>query len=372
VKAPAKDPLGTVPEAAYWVGFSRIEGIGPSKTRRLHDHFGSLTLAWTMPVSALIDAGIDARTAETIGQTRRAIDLEGEMARLERTGVQVICWNDSGYPRLLRHIVNPPATLYVSGELTSADDIAVAIVGTRGPTSYGRQVAQKLAGDLASKGVTIVSGLARGIDAEAHRAALEAGGRTIAVLGSGLDVIYPREHAGLARQIARGVGAVMSDYPLGTKPDAVHFPARNRIVSGLTLGTVVIEAGETSGALITARFAGDQGREVFGVPGSIFSKASQGVHQLVRDGATLVGSADDILAELNLNAVEHQLEMLAMLPPQDPLEATVLAALSHEPRHIDEIVRETRLSVTVVSSTLTMLELKGMARQAGSMSYVVA
>ena len=232
-------------------------------------------------------------------------------------------------------------------------------------------MAQKLSGELAAKGVTIVSGLARGIDAEAHRAALAGGGRTIAVLGSGLDVMYPREHAGLARQIAQQ-GAVMSDYPLGTKPDAVHFPARNRIVAGLSLGTIVIEAGDTSGALITARMAGEQGRDVFAIPGSIFSKQSLGVHRLIQDGAKLVAGVQDILDELNLGLVAHQLEMPAAPALADPVEAALLAALTSEPVHIDEIARSAQLPVAQVSSTLTLMELKGLVRQVGALSYVTA
>ncbi|HLY67682.1 MAG TPA: DNA-processing protein DprA, partial [Chloroflexota bacterium] len=232
-----------------------------------------------------------------------------------------------------------------------------------------RQVAQKLAGELAGKGVTIVSGLARGIDAEAHRAALAAGGRTIAVLGSGLDVIYPREHANLARDIAKQ-GAVISDYPLGSKPDAVHFPARNRIVSGLSMGTIVIEAGDTSGALITARFAGEQGRDVFAIPGSIFSKQSLGVHRLIQDGAKLVATAQDILDELNLGLVAHQLQMPARAETEDPVESALLAALSTEPVHIDDVARTANMAVADVSSALTMMELKGLVRQVGTLSYV--
>src|SRR5579884_108761 len=358
--------------AEYWIAFSSIDGIGPAKTKRLFEAFGSLDRAWQADGRALAEAGLDRPAVQALTKARQSADPKRELERLDRVGAHAISWDDEArYPRLLRHIANPPVVLYVRGEILPRDELAVAIVGTRVPTAYGRQVAQKLAAELAAKGVTIVSGLARGIDAEAHRASLEAGGRTLAILGSGLDVIYPREHAGLARQIAQS-GAVMTDYPLGSQPDAVHFPARNRIVSGLSLGTIVIEAGDTSGALTTARFAAEQGRDVFAIPGSIFSKQSFGVHRLIQDGAKLVACVDDILDELNLGMVVHQLQMPSGAEPEDPTEAALLAALSAEPTHIDEVARQANMAVADVSSALTMMELKGLVRQVGALSYVAA
>jgi DNA processing protein len=358
--------------AEYWIAFSSIDGIGPAKTRRLFEAFGSLDRAWQTDGRALAEAGLDRPAVQALTKARQSADPKRELERLDHAGAHAITWDDEArYPRLLRHIANPPVVLYVRGEILPRDELAVAIVGTRGPTAYGRQVAQKLAAELAAKGVTIVSGLARGIDAQAHRASLEAGGRTLAILGSGLDVIYPREHAGLARQIAQS-GAIMTDYPLGSQPDAVHFPARNRIVSGLSLGTIVIEAGDTSGALITARFAAEQGRDVFAVPGSIFSKQSFGVHRLIQDGAKLVACVDDILDELNLGMVVHQLQMPVGAEPDDPTEAALLAALSAEPTHIDDVARQANMAVADVSSALTMMELKGLVRQVGALSYVAA
>jgi DNA processing protein len=356
--------------AEHWIGFSTVDGIGPAKTRRLREAFGSLEAAWGQSADGLIAAGIDAPTARRFVMAKQSLDLTGELARLDRAGVTAISWDDEErYPRLLRHVPSPPVVLYVRGELLPQDEIGVAVVGTRVPSQYGRRVAQTLAGELAAKGVAVVSGLARGIDAKAHRAALEAGGRTLAVLGSGLDVIYPPEHAGLAREIARS-GAVISDYPLGTKPDAVHFPARNRIVAGLTLGTIVIEAGDTSGALITARFAGEYGRDVFAVPGSIFSKQSCGVHRLIQDGAKLIASVQDVLGELNLGMVAHQLEMPVGPVTEDPFEAVLLAALNSEAQHIDDVARAVNMPAAQVSSALTMMELKGLVRQVGALSYV--
>jgi DNA processing protein len=260
--------------------------------------------------------------------------------------------------------------LYIRGELTHEDAWAVAMVGTRKATPYGREVARRLAGELARNGVTVVSGLARGIDGIAHRTALEAGGRTIAVLGSGLDVIYPGEHRGLAREIAQH-GAVVSDYPLGTQPEGINFPPRNRIISGLSLGTIVIEAGFRSGALITADFALDHGREVFAVPGSILSPGSAGCNRLLRDGAHVLTEARDVLEVLHLDQVPEK-QAARMTLPENPVEAALFESLSAEPCHMDALVRSSGIPVEVVSSTLVMMELKGMVRQVGSLQYVRA
>jgi DNA processing protein len=282
--------------------------------------------------------------------------------------VRVITLDDAGYPDHLREIADPPPVLYVKGELLSADRWAVAVVGTRRVTAYGRQVVERLVPEMARAGVTIVSGLARGTDALAHRVALEAGGRTLAVLGSGLDRIYPTEHAGLAREIV-GRGALLSEFPLGTPPDALNFPRRNRIISGLAMGTLVVEAGETSGALITADLALEQGRDVFAVPGSILSPASEGPNRLIKEGAKPVTCAQDILEELNLTAVaQHEAVREAL--PENETEATLLRLLSSEPLHVDELGRSSALPVAQVSSALTMMELKGLVRQVGGMNYV--
>lgn len=249
------------------------------------------------------------------------------------------------------------------------DERSVAVVGTRRATAYGREAAHTLTRDLARSGVTIVSGLARGIDATAHRAALESEGRTIAVFGSGPDIIYPAEHKKLARDI-EAAGALLSEHPLGTKPDARHFPRRNRLISGMTLGTLVVEAGEISGALLTVRQALEQNREVFCVPGSIFSPVSQGTNALIQEGAKLVMNYKDILEELNLTVVTHQIEMRGIIHAQDEYETVLLDHLTHEPAHIDEIRRRTSLPITVVSSTLAMMELKGLIKQVGGMHYI--
>lgn len=351
----------------YWVGFNMVRGIGPARVRALLDYFGTLKDAWHAPAAELREAGLDRRSVENLLAARRSLDLEREMQRLERAGVQVFTWEDDDYPRRLCQIYNPPPVLYVRGTLLPQDEWAVAVVGTRRPTHYGREAARVLAGDLARQGVTVVSGLALGIDGVAHEAALEAGGRTIAVLGSGFRHLYPARHRGLAKRIAEQ-GALITEYALDVRPEASNFPPRNRIISGLSMGVVVVEAGETSGALITARFAADQGREVFAVPGPIFHRPSVGTNRLIQEGAKAVTSVNDILEELNITRLaEHQEARLAI--PKSDLEEQILACLAQEPLHVDDIVRQMQLDAAQVISTLTLMELKGLVRQVGVMQY---
>ena len=271
-------------ELKYWVAVNRIPRIGRARYALLENYFGTLENAWNAGVSDLRAAGLDARSAQRIATRRPTIDPEAELGRLEDLGVRAITRHDDGYPPRLKEIYELPPVLYVRGLFLPEDERSVAVVGTRRPTAYGREVGYRLTSDMARSGVTIVSGLARGIDAIAHRAALEAGQRTIAVMGSGVDVIYPREHANLAEEIVQS-GALISEHPLGIRPNAQNFPRRNRIMSGMTLGTLVVEAPEGSGALITAKHALEQDREVFAVPGNIFSPASRGTNRLIRDSA---------------------------------------------------------------------------------------
>jgi len=355
-------------QKAFWVGLSLAPGIGPAKFRRLVDALGSPEAAWKARPAHLAEAGLDRRTIESLVATRNKVDLEQQMQQLQRLEVTLLTLEDPDYPERLRTIVDPPPILYLLGELLPEDDLSVAIVGTRRVTAYGRQAAERFAQGLAENRVTVTSGLARGVDTCAHRAALDAGGRTLAVLGSGLDIIYPSENRKLAADIVQR-GALISEFPLGTKPDAVNFPRRNRIISGLSAATVVVEAGETSGALITAEFALEQGREVFAVPGNIFSPASRGPNRLIADGAKPVCELRDILEELKLEAVVEQREARQAIP-QTGTEIALLRCLGHEPVHIDEIRRTVCLPMSVVSSTLTMLELKGLVRQTGGMNYV--
>jgi DNA processing protein len=355
-------------EVAYWLGFNLVAGIGPARFRRLLNYFGSAEQAWRAGPRDLAAAGLDGRTIETLVMRRGRLDLGREMEKLERARVSIVTLQDERYPPLLKHIADAPPLLYVRGGLQAGDDLAIAVVGTRRASAYGRQACERIVGEVAGQGVTIISGLARGIDAIAHRAALAAGGRTIAVVACGVDIVYPAEHRALASEI-EAHGAVISEYPLGTPPEPGNFPARNRIISGMARLTLVVEAGETSGALITAGFALDQGRDVLAVPGSIFSPGCVGTNRLIQQGAKLVQEARDVLDELNLSTVGQQLELKALVP-EDPVERSVLGALTAEPVHIDEIVRQVSLPAATVSSVLTLLELKGMVRHVGAMHYV--
>ena len=355
----------------YWIAFNRTPGIGAAKLRALIDHFRSLQDAWQADEAAWKLAGLDRRAIESLRTVRASIDLDHEVDRVKALGASTLTWDSSDYPPLLRSIPDAPPMLYVKGELTQSDrQWAVAIVGTRRATAYGRQAAEMLAAGLARNGVTVVSGLARGIDAAAHWAALNAGGRTIGVLACGIDQVYPAEHARLAQQIVEH-GALLTETPIGSPPEAGNFPARNRIISGLALATIVVEAGEQSGALITADRALEQGRDVFAVPGSIFSRSSAGANRLIQEGATLVRSVEDVLEALNLRMVAQQAEAQTLLT-EDPTEAAMLKALSHDPTHVDELVRQMDMPVAQVSSVLAMMELKGLIRQVGGMNNVLA
>jgi DNA processing protein len=312
---------------------------------------------------------MDDRASRSIVSQRPNIDPDAEMERLEQEGTLAINWHDPSYPPRLKEIHDPPPVLYLKGQLLPEDERAVAVVGTRKATAYGREAAHSLAYDLARNGVTVVSGLARGIDAIAHRAALEAGGRTIAVFGSGPDVIYPPEHTRLAQEIQE-TGALATEHALGARPDARNFPRRNRLLSGMTLGTLVVEAGEKSGALLTVRHALEQDREVFCIPGSIFSPSSQGTNALIQEGAKLVLDYKDVLEELNLTVVSHQIEMREILQPQDDTEALLLGHVTHQPVHIDELRRSAQLPISAVSSALAVMDLKGLIKRVGVMHYI--
>ena len=356
-------------ELKYWIAFNRVPRIGRARFLLLLDRFRSLENAWRASGSELKDAGLDKGALQQIATRRPTIDPDVELERLDDHGVWAVTWNDANYPSRLKEIYDLPPVLYVRGDLLPEDERSVAVVGTRRASAYGREAAHRLTYDLARAGVTIVSGLARGIDGIAHRAALDAGQRTIAVLGNGADVIYPREHAKLASEITQN-GALISEYPLGAKPDAQNFPRRNRIMSGMTLGTLVVEAPEGSGALFTAKHALEENREVFAVPGNIFSPNSQGTNRLIKQSnAKLVSDCEDILEELNLSSVGRQIEMAAMFP-QDDNEARVLHFVTYDSIHIDEVTRESGLPISTVNGALAVMELKGLVKQVGGMNYM--
>lgn len=357
-------------DTKFWVGFTLIPGIGRAKFSLMEGHFGDLGRAWHASADELAAAGLDARSVGMIVSRRPTISPDAEMEKLERYRVKALTWREDEYPSRLKEIYDLPPVLYVRGSLSQEDDWSIAVVGTRRPTYYGREMAEQIAADLARSRVTVVSGLARGIDACAHRAALEAGGRTVAIFGCGLDVVFPSDHVNLARQIMER-GALVSEFPLGTRPKAENFPRRNRIMSGLCLGVLVVEAGERSGAMITVRWALEQNREVFAVPGSALSPASRGTNRLIQEGAKLVTNSDDVLEELNLTMTTQQLEMRELIPLTD-VESLIVQCLSLEPTHIDEVGRQCGLPIATVSSTLAMMELKGTVRQVGGMNYTVA
>jgi len=356
-------------ERKYWIALTRVPRVGRVRIAQLEAHFGRLEHAWTAGPGELKAAGLDAGTVSALVAARDGLNPDDELELLHKYGVSAITWHDPGYPRQLQEIFDRPPVLFVRGTLAASDEWAVAVVGTRRVSVYGRQVAEEMSRGLAVNQVTVVSGLARGVDAIAHRTALEAGGRTIGVLACGLDMVYPPEHKKLVDQIVEH-GAVISDYAIGTQPRSEFFPRRNRILSGISLGVLVVEGDTKSGALITARQALEQNREVFAVPGSIYSPNSRGTNKLIQDGeAKLTLDVQDILAELNLTMAAHQMEMSEIIPADDT-EAVLLRLLGSEPAHIDEVRRQSGLPIATVTSALAMLELKGAVRQVGRMNYV--
>ena len=354
----------------YRVGFSFIPGIGRVRLGQIESHFSKLEQAWNASASELKQARLEDAAIKSIVSSRPKIDLEAEMEKLARYSVRALSYRDEAYPSRLKEIYDYPPILYVRGKLEPADEWCLAVVGTRRVTAYGRQVTEEIVADIARNKITIISGLARGVDSIAHQTALDVGGRTVAVLAGGLDAIYPAENLNLAKRIVEN-GALVSEYPLGVRPRPDHFPRRNRILSGMSLGVLVTEAGEGSGALITADMALEQNRDVLAVPGSILSPASQGTNRLIQQGAKLVRGCRDILEELNLCAVAQQMEFKEIVPETET-ESAILNKLSHEPVHIDEICAGAGLPVSSVSSTLAMMELKGMVRPVGNMLYVLA
>jgi len=345
-------------ELAYWVAFTRILGIGPVRFKLLLDYFHEdVSTAWKADSKELARAGLDQKIIESFIKQRASSNPQQELEKLERLRVQVITIKDKEYPPLLKEIYNAPSVLYVAGTLKKEEDqFAIGVVGTRKVSTYGRQATEQFARELAQGHVTVVSGLAHGIDTIAHTTALDAGGRTIAVMASGLDIIYPLENVGLARRIVEsGQGALVTEFPLGVKPDSRNFPARNRIISGLSQGILVTEAPKQSGALITATFALEHGREVFAVPNGIFAAGSVGVNKLIQDGAHLVTDVQDILMALNLFMIPEHIEMQTVLPDNEE-ESILLPLLSHDPLHIDELIRASELPTTTVTSTLMMME----------------
>ncbi len=360
-------------ELKYWIGFSKIAKIGAARFKKLYHYFPDLKTAWLAKSSDLQQAGLEEELIQEIFIKRQEFDLDKELENLTKEKIQVITIKDALYPKLLKEIFHPPALLYYRGDLKTDDEFAVAVVGTRKVSNYGQQATLEIASELACQKITIVSGLALGVDALAHEAAIKNNGRTIAVLGSGVDnqSIYPSNNRLLAERIIETGGAVISEFPVGTIPLPFHFPQRNRIIAGLALGTLVVEADETSGALITARYALEQNRDVFAVPGSIYSPTSTGPNNLIKMGAKAVTNAQDILEALNLTQVTQFIET-KKISPDTKEEEILLKYLSREPIHIDKLVRESSLPIAQASSTLLMMEMKGKVRNLGGQHYVLA
>jgi DNA processing protein len=373
---PDRDAVLSVPvnEHARWIALSRVKGLGCVSFRNLAAHFADPTRALSAPASELARVpDLDSDVIHSLRNFAEWKDVDEELRRIERSGAKLITFGDFDYPARLRNIADPPPVLYVKGEIQSIDDKAVAIVGSRSASDYGRRVARDLCRGLVSLGFTVVSGMALGIDGVAHETALNSGGRTIAVLGCGVDRVYPPNHAALYRRISEG-GAVISELPIGTKPMAFNFPARNRLISGLSLGVVVVEATEKSGSLITARLALEQGREVFAVPGEVGSSRSRGSHRLLRQGAKLVENVNDIIEELApqlLSAANSLAQEEPKLPKNVSDEVRkVFALLQEKSLQIDEVIESSGFPSAKVSQILLELELSGFLRQLPGKRYI--
>ncbi|MBN2468907.1 MAG: DNA-processing protein DprA [Deltaproteobacteria bacterium] len=357
------------------MALSRISGVGNVIFKRLIDRFQSPRKVFQAGVEELKQVdGIRTTTVQAITRFRGDAGAEQESERIKNRGIAFLTLHDKRYPALLKTIYDPPPFLYVRGELRESDDQALAVIGSRSASAYGRETTRRITRTLAQQGFTVVSGLARGIDSTAHQGALEAGGRTIAVLGSGIDVIYPPENTALAEKIA-GQGAVVTEFPLGTPPEATNFPGRNRIISGLSLGTVIVEASMRSGSLITARLALEQGREVFAIPGNINSPWSRGTNSLIKEGAQLVMNAEDIIAEiLPQSARPHRSEEMeaAVFQKLSPEGKKILDLMEADPLHIDTLIQKSGLHSAQVSSILLDLELNGVIKQLSGKLFVKA
>ncbi|MFA4905473.1 MAG: DNA-processing protein DprA [Candidatus Margulisiibacteriota bacterium] len=359
----------------YWLSLNQIPELGPVTIKKMWDHFGDIEKVWEAKESEIVGIeGINRKAATAFIEQRSKVDPEEQLAMVNKSKVRVLTLEDEVYPSNLKNIYAPPPVLYIKGELLKGDEKALAIVGTRRASSYGLEVAKRLGFELAGLGITIVSGLASGIDTAAHKGALEAKGRTLAIFGCGVDMIFPAENRELAKEIESS-GACVSEFPMGTRTEKGNFPRRNRIISGLSLGTIVVEGNYDSGAMITAKDALEQGREVFAVPGNVEADQSKGPHWLIKQGAKLVESVEDVLSEL-----EHILGPYKIRPRikgQKDLsglsgdEKRIVEALASEPRHIDQLANVLNMEVSNVSSLLMMLELKSFIKSLPGKFYTV-
>ncbi|MFA5029706.1 MAG: DNA-processing protein DprA [Patescibacteria group bacterium] len=359
-------------ELKYWLALAQIKKIGPVSFKKIIDYFALGENAWRANLADLLTAGLDKKLAEEVVVERSQINPDAVWEKVSQSGVGFIFIQDKNYPQLLKEIYNPPALLFFRGSPEAINNFCLAVVGTRKYSPYGQQATEEIAGQLAREHLTIVSGLALGIDALAHEAALKNNGLTVAVLGAAVEEksIYPAENRRLAERIVASGGALISEYPPGTQPAKFTFPMRNRIISGLSRGVVVVEAPENSGALITAKYALEQNREVFAIPGSIYSNNSQGTNNLIKLGAKMVTRADDVLEELNLQQVARFMENKKILPANSE-EELILKALSKEPTHVDKIAKISKLKINVLSGLLTLMEMKGSIKDLGGKNYIL-
>lgn len=357
----------------YWVALNNFSKFGPIRFKRIKKYFPNLENAFNANSTELMRAGIEEKVAEEFIIARQSINPDKLMEKIAEENIEVITIEDKNYPKLLKEIYDQPPLLYYRGKLTIADEFALAVVGSRKYSNYGKQVTEQLIKDLAINNLTIVSGLALGIDTLAHETTLNAHGRTIAILGSGLNKknIYPSQNRYLADKIVASGGAIISEFPLETLPLKYNFPQRNRLISGLSLAVLVIEAGIKSGSLITAHHAIEQNRDVFAVPGNIYSPNSTGTNHLVQQGAKLISSANDIIETLNLTKIVSYIENKKIIS-DSPEEEKILASLAFEPTHVDELIRLTKLDTATINSTLIIMEMKGMIKNLGSMRYILA
>lgn len=357
-------------ERKYWIAFSSFVGFGPKRFKLLRDYFGSAEKAWKVSEKELEEIGLSEKLIASFLFHRKNFSLEEYLAKINKLGVGIITLEDENYPKLLKQIDDAPFLLYFKTSslgFVSNTDCSIAVVGTRKITNYGQEVTEKLVTELVFNGITIVSGMARGVDSIAHKTAIENKGTTIAVLGSGIDIIYPPENRTLYNSIVEN-GAVVSEFPLGFKPMPWCFPVRDRIMSGLSLGVLVTEAASDSGSLITASCAGNQGREVFAVPGPITSTVSFGTSELLKKGAKLVTCVTDILEEIKIKEKKEQANACLVLPANEN-EKLIIDILGGGQLHINNIVLKSKLSVSQTGSILMMMEMKGMVKNYGKGMY---
>lgn len=354
----------------YLLALHSINGLGPVRLKAILQYFKDPKIAWEASAKQIVEIGVPRSVADLLRETRRKLNPEKYAESIKKSGISWMTIFDESYPKLLKEIYDPPVILFYKGEILDSDKKAVAVVGTRKMTSYGKLVTEKLTKELVEFGITIVSGLARGVDTEAHRSAISTNGRTLAVLGGGLNYIFPPENIELAKKISSDFGAVISEFPPDHPSLPGNFPARNRIISGLSRGVLVTEAAEDSGSLITARLALEQGRDVFAVPGPITSDLSKGPSLLIKQGAKLVTSAEEILEELGMEQTQVTKVKNQGNLKLNEIEMKILKNLENENKHIDDLCRELNLPAAVISSSLIKMEIVGFIKNLGGGNYL--